>query len=690
MPYQGNIPNIVLRSALKQHETALSVCHLNSCSIYPKISEVRAIIRDTGMHVICVSETWLKNVHTDQMVNIEGFTVVRNDRHTPGVMRGGGVAIYIRAGIANRVLEKSPASSGLEYIFVELINENDVVVVGCVYNPPRCDDWQFFDKTLESLSMKYENIIVIGDFNIDIISANRKSDELQELLSVHNEIIINRTIPTHYKPNTRPSCLDLIITNHPGKILMHNQVAIPSISHHDLIFLKYKMHAKVKDEEKQYYRCYKSINLEALVADASNLPWHGIRNSLDSNDQVQQLNDHITTLFERHVPLKLWKRKELKLKCAQLTKLCVTRDLVHKSWRRHGRQKDWDLFVKLREEAKALEKSEYHKLYSSRFSTTLSTSELWRNINQLGHRDEISAAATLSSEELNVHYSDSNVPVHPVIENVLGRTLTSFTLSNVSEIEVAMAIMGIKSKATGTDGVSPKFIKILLPYILPHITYVFNTILTTSVYPPLWQCSRIVPVPKSKQPATPADFRPISILPFLSKAFERLVQGQLQSHVESKKLLFQNQSGFRKGRGTVTSLLNITEDIRIGMEAGQNSALVLLDFSKAFDSVNHHKLIHKLNTNFDISPSACKLFSSYLSNRSHFVSQGADCSRLGYSAKGVPQGSVLGPLLFSMYINDLPCAVKHSKCHLFADDVQLHITLPCKNPDDAVTLLNRD
>lgn len=91
-----------------------------------------------------------------------------------------------------------------------------------------------------------------------------------------------------------------------------------------------------------------------------------------------------------------------------------------------------------------------------------------------------------------------------------------------------------------------------------------------------------------------------------------------------------------------------------------------------------------------MSPSTCKLLSSYLSNRSQFVSQGADCSRLGYSSKGVPQGSVLGPLLFTLYINDLPSTVKHSKCHLFADDVQLQITVPNKNPDESIKHLNCD
>lgn len=237
---------------------------------------------------------------------------------------------------------------------------------------------------------------------------------------------------------------------------------------------------------------------------------------------------------------------------------------------------------------------------------------------------------------------------------------------------------------------SPRFLKIILPHILCYINHIFNTILTTSIYPSSWKCARVIPIPKVREPKSPADFRPISILPFLSKAFERLVKTQMSAHLETNRLLSTHQSGFRSGRSTTTALLDITENIRADIDARRISIVVLLDFSKAFDTVNHTFLLRKLSHQFDMSSSATSLMRNYLHDRVQFVSQMGDHSTIGLLNRGVPQGSVLGPLLFSLYINELPTLIKHSRCHLFADDVQLNISGTIDNISDTVKMLNED
>lgn len=144
-----NIPNIVIRSMLADKTNVLNICHFNACSIYPKIDYIRKIIHGSSISVICVSETWLGKHHTNAMVNIDGFNLVRNDRVNG---RGGGVCIYISTNFNFKVHGIPNTGAKLEYLFVEIVLTVDKVVIGCVYNPPRCVDFSGIDNVLQSLS----------------------------------------------------------------------------------------------------------------------------------------------------------------------------------------------------------------------------------------------------------------------------------------------------------------------------------------------------------------------------------------------------------------------------------------------------------------------------------------------------------------------------------------------------------
>lgn len=184
--------------------------------------------------------------------------------------------------------------------------------------------------------------------------------------------------------------------------------------------------------------------------------------------------------------------------------------------------------------------------------------------------------------------------------------------------------------------------------------------------------------------------RPISLLPALSKAFEDAIHLQISSHLLDNELLSNRQSGFRPKHNTTSVIAELTNYIHDNFERNKFTALVLLDFSKAFNSVSIELLCKKLLLKFQFSPNACRLIHSYLTNRFQCVLMEDEVSDTLVLGSGVPQGSILGPLLFSMHIDDITEVIKHCKFHLYADDVQIYLSDTFHNRNSCIRLLNTD
>lgn len=672
----------MIRVLCKQR-SGLNVCHINAQSLRNKIDEFRYIFENSGVDVICITETWLNKSVTDDFVGLQEYKLFRCDRET----LGGGVSVYIKKNICSKILCKSNSQDVIEYLFIEIQSRGNKLLLGCVYRPNRRICTQNFHSVLENVAIGYEDIIVCGDFNSNILTENKILDDMHSI----GMYPTNTTTPTHYS-TTVNTLLDIFFVGNQQKVLLYDQLAASCFSRHDLIFVSYNFNPQYNSSTKTYYD-FKNINQDALLSEMTKVDWDSIYYIPSADDQLTFLETNVENVFSKSVPIKPVSDKNVTNRWfnSDIENAIIERDLIFRRWKLYKTEILRMEYCSARRRVNKLIKKAKTDHYSRVFSSAINSKKTWKTLNEIGlGKSRPETETDVDIDELNEKFTESTaVNVDVNFYNHLSVTDqfddNSFSFSCVHRNDVIFSCFAVKSNAMGLDNIHPKFLKIVLPLIISHITFIFNTILTKSTFPERWKNAKILPIPKSGN-----DFRPIAILPFLSKVFEKLLHTQLSEYLRLSNLLTDRQSGFREKRSCITALIDVSEDIRENVDAGNISLLILLDHSKAFDSVNHKVLSKKLKTMFNLSFSSTSLISSYLENRSQCVSANGGLSRQLPVPNGVPQGSILGPLLFTLYVNDLVDHLHHCNCHVYADDVQIYISCSLDELDNCVRKINED
>ena len=245
------------------------------------------------------------------------------------------------------------------------------------------------------------------------------------------------------------------------------------------------------------------------------------------------------------------------------------------------------------------------------------------------------------------------------------------------------------NKAPGHDKVRMSTIKDALPCILPVVTDIINCSLQTSVFPSAWKISEVTPLLKEGDHEVANNNGPLSLLPAISKICEQVALNQLTSYMNEKKCLSKHQSGNKKLHSCETLGVFMTDKMFKVMDSKELTVIVLLDFSKAFDSIDHRKLLTKLKA-LGLSLGALEWFKSYLTEKTQQVKIGSVVSEPGLITHGVPQGSILGPTLFNIYLNDLPTIPNFSDLESYVDDSKLYLSFPIKYVSEVMWNINED
>lgn len=682
----------------------LSMCHVNCQSLKSHLTEFRHYFTKCDYHIICMSETWLTPQITDEYVCLPDYTLLRCDRPNRG---GGGVGIYVHRSLRARLLTDSSESTGgkPEYILAEILIPNRAKLLICVvYRPPRLGYLTEFEDAFVQHNGAYQHAVIFGDFNSDLNTISHDSSHLRNFVEATNLFLVPYG-PTHHLRNSS-TLLDLCIIDDIEKMHSFGQTGVPFLSAHDLIHVTYKLKVDRLPPREFTCRDFRNFNQEAFLAQLSHLNWRVLYVSNSVDEKVDILNDYLVRCIDTHAPVVHVKPKAVAAPwlTPAIKEMMSARNRARRIWRRIPprdrilKLAAYENFKHLRNTVQLQIREARSTHYNRVFAGTNSIAATWKELRSLGlvkaRKNCIPLAVSTSA--LNNHFAatgedDENLAVDHYNLGPYEYRDEKFYFADLSYKAIQDAINSSTSNAIGIDGISIAVIKLALPCIMPVIHHIFSYSLATGTCPRIWNRAIVCPIAKTKTPTCANDYRPVSLLCALSKPFEKIVASQMMHHLTHYHLLDPYQSAFRADHNTQTALLRVLEDVRHACDSREVSILVLFDFSKAFDRVRHWKLIDKLRS-LNFSRSSLNWFCSYLSGRQQATrdTHSGVLSDWKSVRNGVPQGSVLGPLLFVLYLTGFNSVLKYCKYSFYADDLQIYLHCKPGSLSDAVKLVNED
>ena len=545
---------------------------------------------------------------------------------------------------------------------------------------------------------KLGEVHVIGDLNVDMMKWDRPEYATAPLVDMLKEEIVTLGYsqlvkgPTRFWPGTRDSLVDVVWTKCPDKILQCNN-RNRSVADHN--FIKVVMRVKGQGRKPAEYikRCWKNSSPEQLRQELEAVNWNDIYDLEDPTLANSFLEENVLQVLDKLAPNKVIQtsRSHKKWVSAETKEMIRNRDEVREKARMTGSQVHWDQYRNLRNICTSRvrkDKDTYFKRLYDECETKGDVKKLFRIMKeQLGwetagpptalrsgetvlNKPEDIANAQMDAFEgkikkLNQDLPPSNSDPVKHLEEAMRRWRGAYSRSvmEIREVTVVETLEAIRSlsdsPAQGDDKLDAISLKAAAGILAAPINHITNLSITKTTFCSKWKLGKLVPLYKGKalDRMDTAAYRPIALLPVVSKVVERQVHKQVLEYMETSEQLKKDCHAYRKYMGTTTAMNEVVDNINKAANERRIADVMTIDMSAAFDCVRHDVLDKKLAV-YNFSEKSRAWFRSYLSFRSHYVSIGTKKSRIKMTQQGVPQGSILGPLIYVIYMNELPAVVK--------------------------------
>ena len=689
-----------------------SLFHMNIHSLNKNCDELSQFLNTVNhdFDVLVLSEIWSHNaVHFSNL--FPGYNFYYD---LPDSSNVGGVGMYVRSTLSHSIIDSYKICSSdecrVENLWLQVTKGCSKYIIGGIYRHPGHKISEFtqkLDGVLSDISNHKIPCFIAGDINIDL----KKFQNHRDTKAYLDSLIVNNfhpvvVMPTRISDNSA-TLIDHIYYCDPIKCDSKNLITGGNfwcdITDHLPNFVLLENHVGRKHELNSlpYIRLHSPKNIENFRKAVSTFNWNELYEFSNVNETYASFHKKITDCYNkcfpkvrlsrRHAKDKLWVTQGIKQSSNHKNKL-------YKKWLCSHNPEDKEKYRSYLKIFKKVTLAAQTAYYREKFDTRInSVKQLWVNLNKIS---SLCRSKTSTKIERLIYNNEDITHPHDICNSLntyfcsIGPTLVqslnpcgqsdfkyycpssckdSMFCNPITPDEILRIIHGFpNNKAPGSDNISIKIIKEISDCIVPVLTYLFNLSFSTGIVPDLLKVAKVVPIYKKGEKHLPGNYRPISLLSIFDKILEKLMYRRLSNFLQKNKILYEYQFGFRKNYSTSQAVMEVLDNIYQHCDNREVIMGIYLDLQKAFDTVNHSILLQKLNI-YGVRGTVLQWFTSYLSNRKQYTILSDNESELESVSCGVPQGSVLGPLLFLIYVNDIQYAISSAKIKLFADDTNLFL-----------------